>query len=103
MSVSGSNQACIVIILVLTIPGSAALTVIPFLFTLSANSRVKSNRASFVFPYTGIRAKRIVRRGADVTLPVLESILDKTKVAGEVDLGVIEIPVNQIVGIASDT
>lgn len=32
------------------------------------------------------RAKRIVRRGADVTLPVLESILDKTKVAGEVDL-----------------
>lgn len=48
------------------------------------------------------RAKRIVRRGADITLPVLESILDKTKVAGEVDLGVIEIPVNQIVGIASD-
>lgn len=48
------------------------------------------------------RAKRIVRRGADMTLPVLESILDKTKVAGEVDLGVIEIPVNQIVGIASD-
>ena len=58
MSVSGSNQACIVIILVLTIPGSAALTVIPFSFTLSANSRVKSKRASFVFPYTGIRAKR---------------------------------------------
>ena len=48
------------------------------------------------------RAKRIVRRGADMTLPVLEAVLDKTQVAGEVDLGVVEIPVNQIVGIASD-
>lgn len=49
------------------------------------------------------RAKRIVRRGAEMALPVLESVLDKTKVAGEVDLGVVEIPVNQIVGIASDS
>lgn len=43
------------------------------------------------------RAKRMVRRGAEMTLPVFESVLEKTKVAGEVDLGVVEIPVNQIV------
>lgn len=49
------------------------------------------------------RAKRIVRRGADMTLPVLESVLDRNKVAGQVDLGVVEIPVNQLVGIASDS
>ena len=53
------------------------------------------------------RAKRIVRRGAAngarMSLPVLDSFLDKTKVAGEVDLGVVSIPVNQIVGIASDS
>lgn len=53
------------------------------------------------------RAKRTVRRaaanGAQTSLPVLESVLDKTKVAGEVDLGVLSIPVNQIVGIASDS
>ena len=49
------------------------------------------------------RAKRMVRRGAEMTLPVFESVLEKTKVAGEVDLGVVEIPVNQIVGIVSDS
>ena len=49
------------------------------------------------------RAKRMVRRGAEMTLPVFESVLEKTKVAGEMDLGVVEIPVNQIVGIASDS
>lgn len=53
------------------------------------------------------RAKRIVRKGeandAELTLPVLDDILDKTKVAGEVDMGVLDIPVNQIVGIASES
>ena len=53
------------------------------------------------------QAKRVVRKGAfdgkDTALPVLESVLDQNKVAGEVDLGVVDIPVNQIVGIASDS
>ena len=53
------------------------------------------------------QAKRVARKGSfngkDAALPVLESVLDQTKVAGEVDLGVVDIPVNQIVGIASDS
>ena len=52
------------------------------------------------------QAKRVVRKGTfdgkDAALPVLESVLDQNKVAGEVDLGVVDIPVNQVVGIASD-
>ena len=52
------------------------------------------------------QAKRVVRKdtfnGQDAALPTLESVLDQSKVAGEVDLGVVDIPVNQIVGIASD-
>lgn len=52
------------------------------------------------------QAKRVERKsaanGAFIALPVLQNILDQTKVAGEVDLGVVNIPVNQIVGIASE-
>nr|MBQ8244099.1 hypothetical protein [Oscillospiraceae bacterium] len=53
------------------------------------------------------RAKQIVRKGIasgmEVTLPVLDTVVDRTRVAGEVDLGVLNIPVNQIVGIVSDS
>ena len=53
------------------------------------------------------QAKRVVRKGTfngkDAALPTLESVLDQNKVAGKVDLGVVDIPVNQIVGIASDS
>ena len=53
------------------------------------------------------RAKRVVRKdsfnGKDAALPVPESVLNKNKVAGEVDLDVVDISVNQIVGIASDS
>ena len=52
------------------------------------------------------QAKRVVRKctfnGMDAALPVLESILGQNKVAGEVDLGVVDIPVNQIVGVVSE-
>ena len=53
------------------------------------------------------QAMRAVRKGAanneNITLPMLETVLDQNKVAGEVDLGVVDIPVNQIVGIASNS
>lgn len=53
------------------------------------------------------QAKRVVGKGTfngkDAALPVLETVLDQNKVACEVDLGVVDIPVNQIVGIASDS
>lgn len=53
------------------------------------------------------RARRAVRKsvsnGADNALPSLDAVLDREKIAGEVELGVYEIPVNQIVGIASDS
>lgn len=53
------------------------------------------------------QAKRTVRkgaaRGADTNLPMLKSVLNQDKVAGEVDLGVVNIPVKQIVGIVSDS
>lgn len=53
------------------------------------------------------QAMRVVRKctanGENVALPLLASVLDQNKVAGEVDLGVVDIPVNQIVGIASDS
>lgn len=52
------------------------------------------------------RAKRILRRGmgkgVDMMLPILDSVFDKTQVAEEVDLGVVNIPVSQIVGVASE-
>lgn len=52
------------------------------------------------------QAKRTVRRGVrkgiETTLPMLDFVLDRTKIAGEVELGILDIPVKQIVGIASD-
>ena len=48
MSVNGSNHISIRMILVDTIPGSAALTVIPSAFSLSESSRVKSHKANLV-------------------------------------------------------
>lgn len=45
--------------------------------------------------------RRCVRTGVETGLPMLESVVDRTKTAGEVDLGVLNIPVKQIVGIAS--
>lgn len=44
MSVNGSNHISIRMILVETIPGSAALTVIPSVFSLSESSRVKATK-----------------------------------------------------------
>ena len=44
MSVNGSNHISIRMILVETIPGSAALTVIPSAFNLSESSRVKATK-----------------------------------------------------------
>lgn len=53
------------------------------------------------------QARRNVRRsahnGTDTTLPMLESVLNQKNIAGEVDLGVVNIPVKQIVGIASNS
>lgn len=53
------------------------------------------------------QAKRAVRRGMntgmETALPMLGSVVDQTKTAGEVELGVLHIPVKQIVGIASDS
>ena len=53
------------------------------------------------------QAKRVMRKstitGMGAALPVLASVLDQNKVAGEQDLGVVDIPVSQIVGIASDS
>ena len=52
------------------------------------------------------QAKRIARRNsADVemaALPLLKTVLDTYKVAGEADLGVVKIPVKQIVGVAAE-
>ena len=45
--------------------------------------------------------RRCVRAGMETALPTLESVVDRTKCAGEADLGVLSIPVAQIVGIAS--
>lgn len=45
--------------------------------------------------------RRCVRSGMETALPTLESVVDRTKSAGEVDMGVLNIPVKQIVGIAS--
>lgn len=53
------------------------------------------------------RAKRVMRKGAangtDTALPALYDVLDSNKMAGEVDLGVVNIPVNQIVGVIVDS
>lgn len=53
------------------------------------------------------RAKRALRKatakGSDVKLPVLNDILDRSKMADIVELGIVEIPVNQIVGVSIDT
>ncbi len=48
ISVRGSNHLCIVMISVETIPGSAALTVIPFSRSCSDSSKVNNNKANFV-------------------------------------------------------
>ena len=52
------------------------------------------------------RAKRAMRResgnGGASALVSIESVLAQAKVAGEMELGVCEIPVDQIVGVASD-
>lgn len=52
------------------------------------------------------KARRTVRKdiakGVEAKLPVLESVLNQENVAREVDLGVVNIPVDQIVGVASD-
>ena len=53
------------------------------------------------------RAKRALRKatakGTDMKLPVLNDILDRNKLAYTVELGIVEIPVSQIVGIGIDT
>lgn len=50
------------------------------------------------------RAKRTLRKKeVENTLCTLEAVLEQEKTAGEVELGVYEIPVNRIVGIASDS
>lgn len=53
------------------------------------------------------QAVRTVRKNADkevdISLPVLEDVLAQKNVAGEVELGVLDIPVNQIVGTAYDS
>lgn len=52
------------------------------------------------------QAKRTVRRGVragmETALPMLDAVVNRAKCAGEVDLGVLDIPVKQIVGIASE-
>ena len=52
------------------------------------------------------QAKRIARKNsADVekaALPLLKTVLDTYNVAGETDLGVIKIPVKQIVGVVAE-
>ncbi|MBR2890618.1 MAG: hypothetical protein IKC09_10135 [Oscillospiraceae bacterium] len=52
------------------------------------------------------QAKRNVRRCArtsmETALPMLDAVVDRVKAAGEENLGVLNIPVKQIVGIASD-
>ena len=52
------------------------------------------------------QAKRTVRKcaatGATVNPPILKSVLSQDQVAGELELGVVNIPVNQIVGVVSD-
>ena len=49
------------------------------------------------------RAKRILRKGKDMKLPVLNDILDRSKMTDIVELGTVNIPVNQIVGVVIDT
>lgn len=49
MSVNGSNHISIRMILVETIPGSAALTVIPSAFNLSESSRVKATKPTLYY------------------------------------------------------
>lgn len=53
------------------------------------------------------RAKRAMRKesgnGVASALVSIDSVLEQAKVAGEVELGVCEIPLDQIVGIASDS
>ena len=53
------------------------------------------------------QAKRVLRRsesnGENNVLPDLETVLKQENTAGQVELGVYEIPVNQIVGVAKDT
>lgn len=53
------------------------------------------------------QAQRVLRKsvnnGTVNELPVLENVLKNENVAGEVELGVYEIPVNQILGIAGET
>lgn len=49
------------------------------------------------------RAQRDAEKQAEIKHPVvLEKMLDRQKVAYEIDLGTLEIPVNQIVGFAAD-
>ena len=52
------------------------------------------------------KAKRAVRKaaanGMECTLPLMESVLDENKIVNKVDLGVVNIPVNQIAGVVSD-
>ena len=52
------------------------------------------------------QARRTVRKsvakGIEAKLPVLESVLAQENITGEVDLGVVNIPVDQIIGIASE-
>ena len=52
-------------------------------------------------------AKRIQRKNSDneaaCSMPALSEVLAQEKVAGEAELGVYEIPVNQIVGMADDS
>ena len=57
ISVSGSNHICMVMILVDTIPGSAAFTTIPLCLTRLAKSMVNRVNASFVLLYIGMRQK----------------------------------------------
>ena len=53
------------------------------------------------------RAKRALRKasakGTDMKLPVLNDILDRSQMADIVELGIVDIPVNQIVGVGIDT
>ena len=52
------------------------------------------------------KAKRAVRKaaanGMESTLPLMESVLDENKIVNKVELGEVNIPVNQIVGVVSN-
>lgn len=52
------------------------------------------------------KAKRAVRKavanGAESTLLLMQSVLDENKIVNKVELGEVNIPVNQIVGVASN-